>query len=202
MTEIQSIAVFCGSKFGVDPIFGSTAREVGRQLADNGIELVYGGGNVGLMGAVADGAIERGGRVTGVMPKALADREIAHTGLDRLVIVDSMHERKAAMAELASGFVALPGGAGTLEEISEQWTWAQLGIHAKPCGFLNINGFYDSMRDFADRMTFDGFVEQRHRDMVIFSSEISDLIARFQAYVPPAPKWTETPRVGEPPIRP
>lgn len=195
MTNNQAIAVFCGSKLGVDPIFASTAREVGRHLADNGIELVYGGGNVGLMGAVADGAIERGGRVTGVMPKALADREIAHRGLDRLVIVDSMHERKAAMADLATGFLALPGGAGTLEEISEQWTWAQLGIHTKPCGFLNINGFYDPMRDFADRATGDGFVEQRHRDMLIFTADIAELVARFAAYVPPAAKWTE-------PIRP
>ena len=140
---MKSIGIFCGSSAGEHPLYLDTARLVGRTLAQQGLALVYGGGKVGLMGAVADAALEAGGVVIGVMPRGLVEREIAHRGLTELHVVEDMHERKTKMAALADGFIALPGGAGTLEEIFEQWTWAQLGIHEKPCAFLNIKGYYD-----------------------------------------------------------
>jgi len=135
------ICVFCGSSLGSDQVYADAARAAGRTLARRRIALVYGGGRVGLMGVLADAALNAGGRVIGVIPQSLLEREIQHMGLSELQVVSTMHERKTKMAELASGFIALPGGAGTLEEIFEQWTWAQLGIHHKPCGFLNTNGY-------------------------------------------------------------
>ena len=142
----MKICVFCGSSFGRDPAYRQAAEFTGTLLAQREIELIYGGGHVGLMGVIADAALAEGGQVTGVIPRALAEREVVHGGLTSLVVVDSMHERKAEMAKRADGFIALPGGAGTLEETFEQWTWAQLGVHQKPCGFLNTKGYFDPLR--------------------------------------------------------
>ena len=142
---MNSICVFCGSSLGNDPIYKQIAQATGQAIAEQGLTLVYGGGRSGLMGVVADSAIQAGGQVIGVITNALVDRELAHTGLTALHVVNDMHERKTKMAELADAFIALPGGAGTLEEIFEQWTWSQLGIHQKPCAFLNIDGFYDGV---------------------------------------------------------
>jgi uncharacterized protein (TIGR00730 family) len=166
------------------------ARHVGKCLAEQGINIVYGGGRVGLMGAVADSALAYGGHVKGVIPKSLLEREIAHTGLSELQVVDNMHQRKFVMAELASCFIALPGGAGTAEEIFEQWTWAQLGIHDKPCAFLNVNHFYNPLRVMVHQMVSEGFMKQEYADMLLFSENLHDIIDYFKAYTPPASKWT------------
>ncbi len=160
---MKSIGIFCGSSAGEHPLYLETARLVGRTLAQQGLALVYGGGKVGLMGAVADAALEAGGVVIGVMPRGLVEREIAHRGLTELHVVEDMHERKTKMAALADGFIALPGGAGTLEEIFEQWTWAQLGIHEKPCAFLNIKGYYDPLQAMVDNMVREGFMHRATR---------------------------------------
>ena len=145
---MKSIAIFCGSALGADPIYLRTAQNVGRCLAEQGITLVYGGGRSGLMGVVADSALAAGGQVIGVIPQVLVTKELAHPGLTELHVVENMQQRKSKMSELADGFVAMPGGVGTLEEIFEQWTWAQLGIHLKPCAFLNVDGFYDDLLKF------------------------------------------------------
>ena len=184
------LCVFCGSNAGQDPVYLATARALGEALAANGIDLVYGGASVGLMGAVADAALARGGQVTGVMPQALVDKEIAHRGLSDLRVVGSMHERKALMAELADGFIALPGGLGTFEELFEVWTWAQLGYHRKPCALLNAGGFYDKLTDFLDDVVERGFVKPIHRAMLIVESEPAALIGAIRAYGPPkVDKW-------------
>ncbi len=167
-------------------------------LAEAGIDIVYGGGRVGLMGAVADAALAAGGRVIGIMPRSLVSNEIAHPGLTTLHVVENMHERKAMMAELATAFVALPGGAGTLDEIFEQWTWAQLGIHKKPCGFLNIKGYYDALQDMARKMVAEGFMQQRYADMVVFTDQLDTLLERFRTYTPPPRKWLPTPETPKP----
>lgn len=190
---MKSIGVFCGSSSGTEQIFDEAAREAGRMIAQRGIEVVYGGAHVGLMGAVADSALDQGGRVTGVIPKALVDREIAHEGLSAMHVVNNMHERKMKMAELSSGFVALPGGAGTLEEIFEQWTWAQLGIHNKPCGFLNMGGYFDPLKEMAQRMVAKGFMKQQYAEMLVFTEDFGDLLDSFESYTPPAPKWQTAP---------
>jgi uncharacterized protein (TIGR00730 family) len=187
---MTTLGVFCGSSSGIGTSYIEAARTVGRDLAKRGIEIVYGGGRVGLMGAIADAAVAAGGRVTGVIPRWLVEREIAHTGLSNLHIVENLHERKSKMAELASGFIALPGAAGTLEEIFEQWTWAQLGIHEKPCGFLNVNGYFDPLEAMTRRMVSEGFMQDSYADMLIFSNDLNDLLARFAAYRPPQRKWT------------
>ena len=155
---MKSLGVFCGSKSGADPAYLSAAHATGRMVAQIGLTLVYGGGKVGLMGAVADAALTEGGHVVGVMPRSLVEKEIAHAGLSTLHVVETMHERKLKMAELSDGFLALPGGAGTLEEIFEQWTWAQLGIHAKPCGLLNVRGYFDPLLRLIEHMTAEGFM--------------------------------------------
>ena len=197
---MKSIGVFCGSSSGTDPIYIEAARETGRLTAQRGIEIVFGGGRVGLMGAVADAALGEGGHVTGVMPKALVDREIAHESLTEMHVVKNMHERKMKMAELSSGFVALPGGAGTLEEIFEQWTWAQLGIHDKACGFLNVGGYFDPLKEMAARMVDKGFMKGRYADMLIFTEDPGGLLDSFETYTPPAPKWQAAP--DEPAVEP
>lgn len=184
------LGIFCGSSDGTNPLHLRTAFEVGRRLAVAGHGIVYGGGRVGLMGAVADGAISAGGRVVGVIPRSLVERELAHPGLGELRIVGTMHERKAEMAAIADGFVALPGGAGTLDEIFEQWTWAQLGIHDKPCGFLDVGGYFAPLRTMIATMVAEGFTRPRHAEMLIFAEEIDALMERFESYVPPARKWT------------
>ncbi len=183
------LCVFCGSNTGRDPAYGASAAQVGRILAERGIGLVYGGGRVGLMGVLADAALAAGGEVIGVIPQALLDREVGHLGLTELRVVDSMHTRKALMSELSDGFIALPGGIGTLEELFEVWTWAQLGLHRKPCGLLNVDGFFTPLVDFLDRQAEAGFIPPTCREMLTVASTPEDLLLRFAAYEPPADKW-------------
>jgi uncharacterized protein (TIGR00730 family) len=190
---LQSICVYCGSSPGTDPAYSAEARRAGRVIAEQGLTLVYGGGRVGLMGEVADAALAAGGRVVGVMPADLVSQEIAHTGLSDLVVVNSMHERKWKMAELGDAFLSLPGGPGTFEEFIEQWTWALLGFHAKPCGLVNVNGYWDLWRATVQQMVDKGFVAQQYGDMLIYEPSPEAVIERFRAYVPPPPKWGVTP---------
>jgi len=189
----MKLCVYCGSSIGADPAFLEATRATARLCAAEGIEIVYGGARIGLMGALADAALAAGGRVIGVIPQALVEREIAHTGLTELHVVATMHERKALMAELSGGFVALPGGPGTLDEIVEQWTWALLGIHAKPCGFLNVKGYFDPFREMTRRIVAERFLDARFADMLAFEADPAALIARFRVYAPPPPKWSQTP---------
>lgn len=186
---MKSICIYCGSALGSDPAFLTEAVRAGTLIAQAGLTLVYGGGRVGLMGAVADAALAAGGRVVGVMPADLVSQEIGHTGLTELRVVNSMHERKWAMAELADGFLCLPGGPGTFEEIFEQWTWALLGFHAKPCGFVNVSGYYDLLRQTIQRMADNGFIAQQYVDMLMYADDTAQAIEQFRAYVAPPPKW-------------
>jgi uncharacterized protein (TIGR00730 family) len=183
------LCVFCGSRSGTDPRFVREARAFGALLAREGIGVVYGGARVGMMGAVADAALEAGGEVIGVIPQALMQREIAHTGLSELRVVESMHQRKAMMAALADGFVALPGGAGTLEEIFEAWTWVQIGLHQKPCALLNTAGYYDGLVGFLDHAMRMELLDRVHREALIVAREAGELLAALRAYVPPPPRW-------------
>jgi uncharacterized protein (TIGR00730 family) len=184
------VCVFCGSSSGVRASYGEAARTFGELLAQAGIGLVYGGAQVGLMGVVADAVLARGGEVIGVIPNGLVAREVAHRGLSDLRVVSSMHERKALMAELSDAFVALPGGIGTLEELFEVWTWAQLGIHTKPCALLNVDGFYDSLAGFLDHVVDQGFLRANQREMLIVERDPAALLQRFADYQhPEAPKW-------------
>ncbi|MCH7314139.1 TIGR00730 family Rossman fold protein [Acinetobacter sp. ANC 3882] len=189
---MNSICVFCGSSLGNDPIYQQMAQATGQAIAAQGKTLIYGGGRSGLMGVVADSALQAGGRVIGVIPTALVDRELAHTGLTELHIVNNMHERKTKMAELSEAFLALPGGAGTLEEIFEQWTWSQLGIHQKPCAFLNVDGFYDDLIKMLQTSVERGFSQERFVDRLIVAEQINDILAAFSAYQPVTPKWMST----------
>lgn len=178
---LSAVAVFCGSRFGHDPAYTVAAQAVGRLLAERGLTLVYGGGRVGLMGAVADAALEAGGRVVGVIPRSLDDREVAHQGLTELHVVATMHERKAMMAERADAFLTLPGGLGTIEEVTEQWTWAQLGIHRKRSAFLDVGGFWSPLRASIETMVAAGFVSAEHASIASFGddpAELLDLLAR------------------------
>ena len=189
---IRSVCVFCGSNAGNDPRFAAAARDFGALLATEGIALVYGGGSVGLMGVVADAVLANGGKAIGVIPRALWDREVGHRNLTELHIVETMHERKAMMASLADAFVALPGGLGTLEEIFEVWTWAQLGIHAKPVGFLDAEGFYGPLLEFLDRAVDAGFVRAQHRAVAIVDADPAALLRRLAGYEPPrVQKWID-----------
>jgi uncharacterized protein (TIGR00730 family) len=182
---MRRVCVFCGSSNGANPVYLEAARAMGRALAGRGIGLVYGGGSTGLMGVVADAALEAGGEVVGVIPRALQLRELAHGGLTALHVVGSMHERKARMAELADGFIALPGGMGTLEELAEMITWAQLGLHAKPVGLLDVAGYYAPLTAFFDRATAEGFIRREHRGLVVVGTEPGALLDRFAAWTPP-----------------
>ena len=187
---LRRVCVYCGANRGRDAAYADAAQAMGRALARRGIGLVTGGGRVGLMGVVADAALAAGGEVTGVIPEALKKKELAHAGLTELVVTSSMHERKARMAELADGFVALPGGLGTYEELFEIWTWAQLGWHAKPCGLLNAAGFYDRLVAFLDDASEAEFVKPEHRAMLIVETDPDRLLDRFGAYVAPrVEKW-------------
>ena len=189
---MRSVCVFCGSKPGNDPAYAAGARRLGRTLAEEGITLVYGGGRVGLMGVVADTILDADGEVTGVIPKALVEREIAHSGLTDLRVVGSMHERKALMSELSEGFIALPGGTGTLEEFFEVLTWAQLGEHEKPCGLLNLAGYYDPLVALFDHMVAKGFLSEGYRATVLVETEPEPLLDAFAHYSPPdAVKWID-----------
>ncbi len=187
---MKSICIFCGAKSGKGHTFETAAISAAQIIAKKGIDIVYGGGRVGLMGSIADAALAAGGRVIGVIPEFLATREIEHRGLTEIHIVASMHERKTKMADLSNGFVALPGGAGTLEEIFEQWTWAQLGIHTKPVGFLNHEGFYDPLVDMIHRMRDAEFIHEELVDMVVVEKDIGALLQRFNTYEPPQKRWT------------
>jgi len=189
---MKSVCVFCGSNPGQDPVYAAGARAMGAEIARRGLTLVYGGGAVGLMGIVANAALDAGGEVHGVIPKALRDKEIGHIGLTRLEVVDTMHTRKARMAELSAGFIAMPGGIGTFEELFEIWTWGQLGIHAKPLALLNVAGFYDPLAVFLDRTVEEGFLKPNHRAMVMTDTEPATLLDRMESYVPAAThKWIE-----------
>ena len=194
--SLKSVCVFCGASPGARPIYHEAAAQLGSHIAERGLTLVYGGGAVGLMGIVANAAMEAGGEVHGVIPKALKDKEVGHVGLTRLEVVDTMHTRKARMAELSDGFIALPGGIGTFEELFEIWTWGQLGIHAKPLGLLNVAGFYDPLAIFLDRTVEAGFLKQNHRAMAMTDTEPATLLDRMQNYVPAATyKWIEKEQV-------
>ncbi|MEO8678696.1 MAG: TIGR00730 family Rossman fold protein [Vicinamibacterales bacterium] len=187
---MKRVCVFCGSSAGVRPAYSVAARAMGTLLATRGIGLVYGGGNVGLMGVVADAALAAGGEVIGVIPRALADKEVAHSGLTDLRVVDSMHTRKAMMADLADGFVAMPGGVGTFEEFFEAVTWTQLGLHRKACGLLNVDGFYSPLAGFIDRAVAEGFIKPLHRGIIVVDDDPARLLDRLLATViPAAPKW-------------
>jgi uncharacterized protein (TIGR00730 family) len=181
---INSLCVFCGSNFGNKPVYRETAAALGRKLAHLGVKLVYGGGNVGLMGVIADASLEAGGEVVGIIPQALVDREVAHAGLTELIVVQSMHERKARMADAADAFLALPGGYGTFEEFCEVLTWSQLGLHAKPCGLLNVDAFYDPLLALFDRAVQDRFLRPEHRALVMADTNADALLERLAAYRP------------------
>jgi hypothetical protein len=190
MTEIRRLGVFCGSNPGARPDYVKGAQALARLLCERGIGVVYGGSSVGIMAALAEAVLDDLGDIIGVIPKMLVEREVAHRALTDLRIVDSMHERKALIAELSDGFIALPGGIGTLEEFFEIWTWAQLGVHQKPCGLLNIAGYFDPLLAFLDRAVEEKFVREVHRSMVIVESDPRALLARFEAYEPPkVVKW-------------
>ncbi|PSB05579.1 TIGR00730 family Rossman fold protein [filamentous cyanobacterium CCP2] len=189
---MRRVCVFCGSNYGSNPAYRQAAQLMGQTLAQQGIELVYGGGNVGLMGVVADAVLNAGGRAIGVLPKALEAKELAHTGLTELHIVHSMHERKALMADLSEGFVALPGGYGTFEEFCEVVTWTQLGFHQKPCGLLNVEGFYDPLITMFDRATTEQFIRPIHRNLVLQAQEPEKLLKLLSDFEPVTTnKWAQ-----------
>jgi len=187
---IENVCVFCGASAGHDPAFAAAARALGSELARTGRGLVYGGGRVGLMGILADAALAAGGSVIGVIPIAIANKEIAHSGLTDLRVVDSMHTRKALMADLSDGFIALPGGLGTLEELFEVWTWGQLGLHRKPYGLLNVSDFFTSLLTFLDDTPTLGFVRPKPREMLGVETDPAALLQRLESHIsPPVPKW-------------
>lgn len=187
---LRSVCVFCGSSLGARPIYADLARRTGEALAARGIQLVYGGGRVGLMGVVADAALAAGGRVVGIIPESLASKEIAHPGLTELHVVDTMHTRKALMADFSDAFIALPGGYGTLEEFAEILTWAQLGIHAKPFGLLEVDGYFAGLATFFDHMVAERFLHPAHRGLVLHDTDPDRLLDRLAAYTPPETvKW-------------
>jgi hypothetical protein len=181
------LAVYCGSATPADPVFIATARAVGRGLAERGVGIVYGGGRLGLMGALADAALAAGGEVTGVIPRALVDAEVAHRGLTELVTVDTMHERKALFTERSDGFVTLPGGTGTMDELWEALSWAQLGYHAKPVGLLNTDGYYDAIVAFWAKMAAVGFLRAQHRDLLLVADGLDALLDAMASHRPTQP---------------
>lgn len=190
---LRSVCVFCGSSAGAGGGYLGAAQALGRAIAERGMTLVYGGASVGLMGAVADAALAAGGAVVGVIPEALVKRELAHASLSELHQVTSMHERKAMMADRSDAFVALPGGAGTLEELFEVWTWAQLGYHRKPVGLLDVDGYYAPLLTFLDHQVRERFVRQEHRDMLVVDSDPTGLLDRFARYeAPSVVKWIKS----------
>ena len=182
MAALRRVCVFCGSKHGARPEYADAARAMGSALVAAGTDLVYGGGRVGLMGVVADAVLDAGGRVTGVIPDHMSGREVAHHGLTDLRVVGSMHERKALMYELSDGFVALPGGLGTLEELFEITTWSQLGLHAKPTGLLDVAGFYTPLVGFLDQLVTEGFVNERHRRLLRVAADPAGLLELLAAF--------------------
>ena len=179
---LRRVCVFCGSNQGADSVYVATAEQAGGELARRGIGLVYGGGNIGLMGALADAVLKAGGHVTGVIPEALMAREVGHRGLSDLRVVKTMHERKALMAELADGFVALPGGLGTFDELFEALSWAQLGFHSKPCAVLNVRGFFDPLLRLLDHAVEERFLRPTHRSLLLVGSDIHTLLDRMAGH--------------------
>jgi uncharacterized protein (TIGR00730 family) len=198
--NVNTICVFCGSREGVNPVYIAAARQTGSAIARRGWKLVYGGGRVGLMGALADAALAAGGEVIGVMPRALLKQEVAHPGITRLHLVTSMHRRKALMSSLADGFLTLPGGFGTLEEFFETLTWAQLGLHMKPCALLDVAGFWDQLLAMVDTQIVEGFVPAQHRDLILTGDDPEALLDRMAASFPPpwAPALDDLPSDGLP----
>ena len=190
---MNRVCVFCGSSPGARPAYAETTVELARALASEGIGVVYGGAHVGLMGVLADTVLAAGGEVIGVIPQALVDKEIAHGGLSDLRVVASMHERKALMAELSDAFIALPGGLGTLDELFEVWTWAQLGMHMKPSALLDVEGYYAELTAFLDRSVQERFVREQNRAMLLVDDDPVELIGRLRDYDPDAmqPKWID-----------
>jgi uncharacterized protein (TIGR00730 family) len=189
---MMRVCVFAGSSPGSRPQYRAAAVELGRVLAARGIGLVYGGARVGLMGAVADAVLAGGGHVTGVIPRAMVEKEVAHDSLSDLRVVTSMHERKAMMADRADGFIALPGGWGTLDEFFEILTWAQLGLHQKPCGLLNVHGYFDGLLSFLEHSTTEGFVRHEYQSMIVVSDSPGGLLEQLAAYQPPTvKKWID-----------
>lgn len=187
---IRNVCVYCGSSVGVRAGYAERAREFAASLLRRGLNLVYGGAGVGIMGVLADAMLAGGGRVVGVIPRPLVARELAHRNLTELRITESMHERKSLMAELADAFVALPGGAGTLEELFEAWTWAQLGLHRKPCALLDADRYFGGLIEFLDHATREGFVQAQHRAMLLVSGDPEDLLDRLARYAaPPIEPW-------------
>jgi uncharacterized protein (TIGR00730 family) len=180
---VRRLAVYCGASMGADPAFAETARALGQEMAARGIGLVYGGGRLGLMGVVADAVMEAGGESYGVIPQALVDIEVAHTGLTELHIVTSMHERKAKMTDLTDAFVAIPGGIGTLDELFEAWSWNALGYHAKPFALLNVSGFWDGMISFLDNVTASGFMSPARRGQLLVADTIPSAIEQLDAAI-------------------
>jgi len=190
---MQSVCIFCGSSSGLDPAYVDAANRLGRLLAEEHITLVYGGACVGLMGAVADATLAAGGKAIGVLPDFLRRKELAHPRLTELHVVNSMHERKARMAELAEGFIALPGGMGTLEEFCEIITWAQLGLHTKPCGLLNVQNYYEPLLHFIDRMATEGFIKEKQKGLVLSAETPEEMLAAMHAFEPiRVEKWVDT----------
>jgi uncharacterized protein (TIGR00730 family) len=189
---VKRVCVFCGSNHGVDGVYAAAARALGTAVAEAGLGLVYGGGRVGLMGEVAGAALDAGAQVTGVIPEALLAREIGWDDLGDLRVVDSMHERKALMADLADAFIALPGGFGTLEEFFETLTWSQLGLHDKALGLLDVAGYYEPLLRFFDHAVAEGFVKKEHRDIVVVGTDPGELLSRLERWRPPATeKWID-----------
>lgn len=189
---MKSVCVYCGSNLGRQEVYASAARALAKSLVDRNLRFVYGGASVGIMGLIANTVLELGGQAVGVIPEALQAKEVAHPNLTELHVTQSMHERKTLMAELSDGFIALPGGIGTLEELFEIWTWAQLGFHRKPCGLLNIAGYFDSLTAFLDHAVAEQFVKMPHRSMLMVEDEPEALLDRFASYEPPTiQKWVE-----------
>lgn len=182
---MKKICVFCGSSFGNNKSYSDTANLLGNLIAKNNIELVYGGASVGLMGEIASAVLNAGGKVTGVIPKQLIEKEVAHTGLNDLRIVGSMHERKSLMAELSDGFIAMPGGFGTLEEVFEVVAWGQLNFHNKPLGLLNVNGYYNNLIKFLDHSVNENFIKPEHREMILVDNDPEAMLTQLQNYIPP-----------------
>ncbi|MEO0411039.1 MAG: TIGR00730 family Rossman fold protein [Pseudomonadota bacterium] len=187
---MKSICVFCGSSSGTGPAYEDAGRAVGASLAERGITVIYGGASVGVMGAVANGAMEAGGKVIGIIPKAITEFEVAHHDLTQLHVVDTMHQRKAMMADMSDAFIAMPSGIGTMEEFFEVWTWGQLGYHDKPFGLLDVDGYWDPLEQMLDSMVEKGFLRPMHRAMVFNETSLEVLLERFNSYAPPSrEKW-------------
>jgi uncharacterized protein (TIGR00730 family) len=193
LLAVERICVFCGASPGARAEYADAATALARLLVADGIGVVYGGGGVGLMGVLADSVLAEGGEIIGVIPRALVDREIAHRDVSDMRVVGSMHERKALMAELADAFIALPGGLGTLEELFEVYTWAQLGLHRKPCALLNVEGYYDGVAGFLAHAVEERFLREEHREMLMVESEPGALVERLREFEPDAalPKWID-----------